>query len=80
MLRLDLVAVNSLFTLLKNSVAGMEIEPVLSGHEGEYLLDVGHQLLGISGSAGIISGCLDTSGKGAVLVEAHNVVSLPAVH
>ena len=78
MLRLQLVAVDIL-TGLENGVAGVKVELQLAGAEGYDLVDISHKLLGRSRLAGIVAGRLDAAGKRTVVVEADDVVALPAV-
>ena len=76
---LERVAVDEA-VLAEDRVVGMEVEAVRAGDQGEGLLDVGHQLLRVAGAAGVVAGRLDAAGERAVVVEADDVVALPAVH
>ena len=76
---LERVAVDEA-VLAEDRVVGVEVEAVRAGDEREGLLDVGHQLLRVAGAAGVVAGRLDAAGERAVVVEADDVVALPAVH
>ena len=76
---LERVAVDEA-VLAEDRVVGVEVEAVRAGDEREGLLDVGHQLLRRAGAAGVVAGRLDAAGERAVVVEADDVVALPAVH
>ena len=79
MLRLDFVSVRK-FTVFKNSIACMQVQFMLSGHEAEYLINICHQFFRCPCLSGIVSGSLDSSGKRSLLIKAGNIVALPAVH
>ena len=78
-LRLHLVAIH-LLAVLEDRVAGVQIDAVLAGNEGEGLVDVGHQLLGRAGLAGIVACRLDAAGGAQRVLEPAHVVALPTVH
>src|SRR3974390_3207332 len=78
LVRAERVAVNPL--ALDFRIAGMEIEPVLAGHDRKNLFKVGAQLLGRAGFPRIIS----SDGQSVAerlpgVFEAADVVALPAV-
>ena len=79
MLGLKRVAVGK-FALFENRVAGVNVDLLLAGNERHSFIHIGKQLFGSSCLARIVTGGLDTAGKRAVMVEADNVVTLPAVH
>ena len=67
--------------VVKDGVAGVEIELLHAGAQLEDQVDVGHQFLGSAGPAGVVAGGLDAAGEGlgGVGVKAADVVALPAV-
>ena len=79
-LRLQPVPVGPL-TVLKDGVAGMKIQLFPAGAELQNLIQIRHQLLGVSRPPGVVAGGLDAAGKGlsGVGVKAPDVVPLPAV-
>ena len=80
MLRLEPVAVRPL-ALVEDRVAGVQVQLRPAGDEGQHLVEVGHQLLGRAGAAGVVAGGLDAAGQRRVGigVEAAHIVALPAV-
>ena len=78
MLRLQLVSGYG-FPVLKNRIAGMEVQLYLSGNQGHHLFDILHQLFRCFCPSRIVSGCLDAPRKRTVLIETGHIVSLPAV-
>ena len=61
-------------------ITGVKIQLGSAGNHGAGKIDVGPQLLGIAGAAGIVAGGGNATGQGADAVKADNVVPLPAVH
>ena len=80
MLRLQLVPVGPL-AVLKNGVAGVEVQLLHPGAQLEHQVQVGHQFLRCPGPAGVVPRGLDAAGKRGVGVgvEAPHIVPLPAV-
>ena len=60
-------------------IAGVKIQSLFAGHEGERLFDIGLKLLKIPRPAGVVARSLYAAGKAAAAVEAYNIVALPAV-
>lgn len=65
----------------EDGVAGVEVQLFQAGAQLQHHVQVGHQLLGGAGPAGVIPRGLDAAGEGGagVGVEAPHVVPLPAV-
>ncbi len=61
-------------------VAGMDIDLVLAGYEGEHLVQVGPHLVTVAGAARVVAGRHDPAAAGTVRgFEPGHVVALPAV-
>ena len=67
--------------VLKDGVAGVQVDFLGAGAELQHLVDVGHQLLRCTGAAGVVAGGLDAAGQrlAGVGVKAAHVIALPAV-
>ena len=81
-LGLDLVTIHPAAVLLiEDGVAGMEVHLLGAGAQLHHHVQVGHQLFGGAGAAGIVAGGLDAAGQGrvGVAIKAAHVVALPAV-
>ena len=77
---LDLVAVDPGVLVGEDGIAGMQVDALLAGDEAARLLEVGRQLLEGAGAARVVARGHDAAGGRIVLlVEAHDVVALPAV-
>ena len=61
------------------SVNLMEVHTVVTSEESLDKLQVSADFIYVPGASGIVSGGLDTSGKTGGALEAHHIVSLPAV-
>ncbi len=70
----------SVLAILKNRVAGVEIELLLSGDEGEHLVHIRHKLLRCGCLTGIVTGGLNTAGECLLGIKANDVVALPTVY
>ena len=79
MLRLELIAVHFL-TRLKHGIAGMQIQPVLSGDQAQRRFNILLQLRKIPRAAGIIAGRLNAAGNRSGTVEADHIVALPTMN
>ena len=77
-LRLQLVTIHIL-TGLKDCIACMQIQFLLSGHQAQRLIHISHQLLRCLSLSGIVAGGLDTAGQRAVMIETDHIVTLPAM-
>ena len=78
-LGLQLVAVDRL--AIEDGVDGVKIDLLFAGDQLQSDLQIGHQLFGSAGLAGIVAGGLDTAGEGAAQVfKTDNVIALPAMH
>jgi hypothetical protein len=79
-LRLQLIPVRP-FAFFKDRVGGMQIHFRRSGDQAHHLVQIRHQLPGVPGPAGIISGGLNSAGQrlGRIGVKSAHIVSLPAV-
>ena len=77
-LRFYFVSVDK-FARFKYRIAGVKIEFFLPGTERHCLIHISHKLLGSFCLSGIIARCLYSARERTVVVEARNVVALPAV-
>ena len=74
----DLVAVRRLVGI---HVEGVQVQPVLARDLGIGKFQIGAQLVGGAGAAGVIAGGLDAAaGTAGLALEADHVVALPAMH
>ena len=76
---LQLVALDGLAGLA-DGVVGVNVDLVGTGDQGQSLVQVSEDLLGVAGDAGVVTGGLDTAGEGAHALKAVDVVCLPTVH
>src|SRR5207247_4235268 len=61
-------------------VDGVQIDTMFTWQEAQSLVEISAQLLGVAGLAGIVAGGLDAAtGQALVVLEAADVVALPAV-
>ena len=79
MLRIQLIAVH-LWARLKHSIAGMQIQPVLSGDQAQRRFNILLQLREIPRAAGIIAGRLNPARNRPGTVEADHIVALPTMN
>ena len=73
------IAVHLALILTEDGIASVQVELLGTGHEGEGLFDICHQLLGTYGTTGIVTRRLNTARQRVGSVEADNVVALPAM-
>ena len=78
MLRLQFVPIH-FFARGKDGVRGVQVQPLGAGDQGKGQLQIRHELLGITGLAGIVAGGLDAPGEAAVGIEPHHIIPLPAM-
>ena len=76
---LQLVALDGLAGLA-DGVVGVDVDLVGTGDQGQSLVQVSEDLLGVAGDAGVVTGGLDTAGQGTHTLKAVDIVCLPAVH
>ena len=62
-----------------DGVAGVEVDLLCTGDEGERLVHICHKLLGGGSLAGVVTRGLDAARKLRLAVESNDVVALPAV-
>ena len=61
-------------------VDGMKVHAVGAGNEGEGLVEVGAEFVGVAGFAGIVAGGLDAAaGKARGTLETADIIPLPAM-
>ena len=75
--RLNLVTVNVL--ALEITVDLVQVQTLCSTEEALHELDVAAELVDVAGAARVVAGRLDSACEGGVVLEAHHVVSLPAL-
>ena len=76
---LDAVTVDNL-AILSDSVVSVNVDLVGSGNEGESLIKVCKNLVGVARATGVVTGSLNTAGESTCTLETSYVVCLPAVH
>ena len=79
---LELVAINPGVFLGEDGVARVQVDALLAGDQACCLLEVGHELFGGGGAARVVARGHDATGSCVIvaLIEADNIVALPAVH